>query len=174
MHRQYLSFRIAGEEYAVDILRAREILAYGTVTRVPQAPPTIRGVLNLRGRVVPVCDLAVKFGLPESQVTSRTCVVIVEVALSGEETLMGIMVDAVNQVLDLDSQAIQAAPPFGTRARLDYLVGMAQIEEKFVLVLNIDRLLSVEELQGADALVRSTSDSGLEAGDTDPAVSQGG
>ncbi|HKC12424.1 MAG TPA: chemotaxis protein CheW, partial [Vicinamibacteria bacterium] len=103
---QYLGFYIAGEEYAIGILRVREILEYDTVTKVPTTPPSIRGVINLRGSVVPVVDLAVKFGLPESVVSKRTCIVVVEVDLDGERAVMGVLADAVSQVIDLPASEV--------------------------------------------------------------------
>ncbi len=142
---QYLSFQVAGESYAVGVLQAREIIEYSTVTRVPQAPPAVRGVINLRGSVVPVVDLAVKFGLPASEIGRRTCVVIVECTLDGESTVMGVMADAVNQVLDLGPADIEPAPSFGTRVRTEYLQGMGKLEQGFVLLLDMDKLLSTAE-----------------------------
>ncbi len=110
---QYLTFHLVGEEYAVGILQVKEIIEYGIITKVPQTPPSIRGVINLRGSVVPVVDLAMKFGLSPSPVTERTCIVIVEADLEGERTVMGIIADAVSQVIDLLPQDIQAPPAFG-------------------------------------------------------------
>ena len=143
---QYLGFYVAEEEYAIGILRVREILEFDTVTRVPTTPPSIRGVINLRGRVVPVVDLAVKLGLPESPITKRTCVVVVEVDLEGERTVMGVLADAVSQVLDLPASEIEPPPPFGPRVRVDCLLGMGRAGKKFVLLLDIDKLLSTDEL----------------------------
>lgn len=143
---QYLAFHLSGEEYAIGILRVKEIIEYDTLTKVPGTPPFIRGVINLRGSVVPVVDLAVKFGLPESAITRRTCIVIVEVDLEGERTLIGVIADAVSQVMDLLPEDIEAPPAFGTRVRVDYLQGMGKIGKKFVLILDIDRVLSAHEL----------------------------
>jgi purine-binding chemotaxis protein CheW len=148
---QYLSFFMDGEEYAIGILQVKEIIRYDTVTRVPSTPRWIRGVLNLRGLVVPVVDLAAKFGLRDSPVTAQTCVVIVETDLDGERTLMGVMTDAVSQVLDLGPQDIGEPPTFGTRVRVDYLVGMGKIGKKFVLILDIDGVLSAAELMAVAA-----------------------
>jgi purine-binding chemotaxis protein CheW len=148
--RQHLTFRVAGEEYAVGIMQVREILQYGTVTKVPGTPPSVRGVLNLRGSVIPVIDLAVKFGLPESVVTKRSCVVIVEVTLEAEKTVMGLMVDAVSQVMDLDQNQIQPPPAFGTQVKIDYLTGMGESGNKFVLLLDLERALTVNELKAAE------------------------
>ena len=149
---QYLCFRLAGEECAIGILRVREILEYDAVTKVPAMPPWVRGVMNLRGGVVPVIDLTVKFGLPESPVTRRTCIVIVEVAFDGEPAVMGIVVDAVSQVLELSPADIEPPPPFGTSVRADYLLGLGTFGDRFVLLLDIDRVLSAAELLKAASL----------------------
>ena len=149
---QYLGFYIAGEEFAIGILRVKEILEHGTITKVPTTPAWIRGVINLRGSVVPVVDLAVKFGLPGSPVTRTTCIVIVELELDGERTVMGVMTDAVTQVLELAPEAIEPPPPFGSRVRVDYLVGMGKLGEKFVLLLDVDRVLSASELLAAASI----------------------
>lgn len=143
---QYLSFFVAGEEYGVGILKVREILEFDTITRVPGTPPHVRGVLNLRGSVVPVIDLAVKLGLPETQVTRRTCVVIVEVLLEGEPTVMGLMADAVSQVIELSPDQVEPPPPFGTGIRVEFLQGMGRAGKKFVLLLDIERVLTTNEL----------------------------
>jgi purine-binding chemotaxis protein CheW len=152
---QYLGFHIAGEEYAIGILRVREILEYDTVTKVPTTPPSIRGVINLRGSVVPVVDLAVKLGLPESVVTKRSCVVVVEIALDGERTVMGLLADAVSQVIDLPAAEIEPPPPFGTRIRVECLLGMGRSGKKFVLLLDIDRLLSTDDVAAAQTATDS-------------------
>jgi purine-binding chemotaxis protein CheW len=143
---QYLTFFIAGEEYAIGILQIREIIEYNAITKVPTTPIWIRGVINLRGGVVPVVDLAVKFGLAETTITKRTCIIIVEVDLEGERTVMGIIADSVNQVIDLKPDDIEPTPSFGTRIRVDYLIGMGKVENKFVLILDIDQVLSANEL----------------------------
>lgn len=149
---QYLSFHIAGEEYAIGILQVKEILEYDTITGVPGAPPSIRGVINLRGSVVPVVDLALKFGLPESPITKRTCIVVVEVNLDGERTVMGVMADTVSQVIDLGAADIEPPPAFGTRAHIEYLLGMGKAGKKFILLLDIDRVLALHELLAMNAL----------------------
>lgn len=143
---QYLTFHIAGEEYAVGILRVKEIITYGTLTTVPQTPPSIRGVINLRGNVVPVVDLAVRFGLPASPVTGRTCIVIVELNLATEQTVMGIMADSVSEVVELIAEDILPAPAFGTHVRTDFLRGMGKAGAKFVLILDIDKVLSAGDM----------------------------
>ena len=150
---QYLTFTIGDEEYALGILRVREIIQYDTVTRVPRMPPWIRGVINLRGGVVPVLDLALKLGLPAAEVTKETCIVISEVAADGESCLMGIVADTVCQVIDLSASEIEPAPAFGTRVRVDYLHGMGKVGRRFVLLLDAERVLSADELSGTAALV---------------------
>ena len=139
---QYLSFQLAGEEFAFGILRVKEILEYDTLTRVPNAPPAVRGVINLRGAVVPVLDLAHLFAVPATAVTKRSCVIIVEVRVDEQQLVMGILADAVNQVIELAPGAIEPPLAFGSRVRVDYLVGMGKMDSrKFVLILDIDRLL---------------------------------
>ena len=144
-HAQYLTFQVADAEYGVGILQVREIIEYDTITRVPHAPSAVRGVINLRGSVVPVVDLAVKFGLPESRITKRSCVIVVECVLDGELTVMGVLCDAVSQVIDLTTADIEPAPAFGSRVRIEFLRGMGKVGGKFVLLLDLDRLLSADE-----------------------------
>jgi purine-binding chemotaxis protein CheW len=146
---QYLTFHLAGEEYGVGILKVKEILEYDTLTKVPAAPSFIRGVINLRGSVVPVIDLAVKFGLAASPITKRTCVVIVEADADGRRTVMGIIADSVSKVIDLAPGDIEPAPQFGTRVRSDHLQGMGKTGKKFALLLDIDRVLAADELAAA-------------------------
>jgi purine-binding chemotaxis protein CheW len=143
---QYLSFFIAGEEFAVDILRVREIIEYGVLTVVPGMPDCVRGVINLRGRVVPVIDLGVRFGLPTGAVTRRSCIVVVETTRDDESIVMGIVADAVHQVLALEPSTIEPPPAFGSRIEAEFLVGMAQSGPKFVMLLDSDRALAVESL----------------------------
>ncbi len=142
---QYLSFVLAGEEYAVDILRVKEIIEYGTLTRVPGMPPAVRGVINLRGRVVPVVDLALRFGLPPVVVTPRSCIVMVEFSGADGGIVIGVITDAVSEVLDLAAEEIQSPPSFGTSVGAEFLDGMAETSgRKFVMLLNIDRALGTD------------------------------
>lgn len=151
--QQYLTFFIRGEEYAVGILRVREIIEYETVTRVPTTPLHVRGVINLRGAVMPVVDLAAKFGHGETQPARTTCVVVVETRLRDELLTVGIMADAVSEVVDIPSAAIEPPPSFGTQVRIDFLTGMGKLDGRLVLVLDIDRILSpVEVEQTLDAI----------------------
>lgn len=149
---QYLTFVLAGEEYGVGILDVREIIEYDTLTRVPMTPGWVRGVLNLRGNVVPVIDLALKFGLPATEFTDRTCVVIVELEQDDDELVMGVLVDRVSQVTDLESDQIEPPPAFGTHIHVDYLLGMGRLEERFVLLLDVSRVLASEELTEVEGI----------------------
>jgi purine-binding chemotaxis protein CheW len=144
--QQYLTFMIAGEEYAVSLLKVREIIEYDTVTEVPRTPEWIRGVINLRGSVVPVIDLAVKLRQAPSVAGKLTCIVISEVECEGEATVMGIMADSVRQVIDLNPQDVEPPPTFGTRVKVDYLLGMARSGKKFCLILDTEKVLSTDEL----------------------------
>jgi purine-binding chemotaxis protein CheW len=148
---QYLTFHLADEEYAVGILRVKEIIPYGALTKVPQTPPSIRGVINLRGSVVPVVDLALKFGLGIGVETHRTCIVIVEANLDGEPTTMGVIADSVNQVIEFSADDILPAPVFGTHVSINFLTGMGKSGSKFVLLLDIDRVLSVTDVDNSAA-----------------------
>src|SRR5208283_3861813 len=114
---QYLTFFTAGEEYAVSIVKISEIVEYETVTTVPNTPVWIRGVTNLRGKVVPVVDLAVKFGMPAAAISKFSCIIITEVMFQGENLIMGVLADSVNQVIELSTDEIEATPPFGTRVK---------------------------------------------------------
>ena len=156
--QQYLTFFLAGEEYAIEVLRVREIIEYGNVTRVPSMPTCIRGVVNLRGSVLPVVDISVKFGFPPTEPTRQTCIVVVEVELEddGKQTVLGVLTDAVNQVIELSDFRIQPPPTFGTRVRLQFLRGLAEVDSGFILLLDIRRLMTSEELLAVyPALVES-------------------
>ena len=144
--QQYLTFMLGGETYAMGILAIKEIIEYGNITEVPRMPDFIRGVINLRGAVVPVIDLGARFGKRATDITRRTCIVIIEVA-NGEGTQdIGVMVDAVNEVLEISASEIEPAPSFGANIRADFIDGMGKINGKFVIILNIHQVLSVEEM----------------------------
>ncbi|WP_375768447.1 chemotaxis protein CheW [Archangium gephyra] len=151
---QYLSFIIAGEEYALGILQVKEIIEYDTVTRVPGVPVWVRGVFNLRGSVVPVVDLSVKLGMPPSTLTRWSCIVVVEVKLGQERIVLGLLSDAIGQVIELEPGAVVPPPAFGTPIHGDYLLGMGRVGtgKKFVLLLDIDKVLSSQEVLAAGAL----------------------
>jgi purine-binding chemotaxis protein CheW len=167
---QYLTFLTAGEEYAISIVKVREIIEYEAVTTVPKTPIWIRGVTNLRGKVVPVVDLAVKFGLPSSKISKFSCIIITEVMFQGENLTMGVLADSVSQVIELSADEIEAAPPFGTRVKTEYLLGMGALGKKFCLILDIDKVLSTDELL---AVTESVADeSAADASAVEPPVKQ--
>jgi len=143
---QYLTFVSGNEIYGVSILVIKEILEYHEPTVVPMMPDFIRGVINLRGSVVPVIDLSLRLGKDAGEVTKRTCVVIIEIQHEEERMEIGIIVDAVNEVLDILPENIEPAPNFGAKIRTDFISGMGKVDEKFVVLLSIDHVLSVEEL----------------------------
>jgi len=142
---QYLTFMLAGEMFAIGILAIKEIIEYGHLTEVPMMPASVRGVINLRGAVVPVMDLQARFGRPASAVTKRTCIVIVELDSATESQVIGVMVDAVNEVLDLPASDIEPPPSFGAAIRRDFVCGMAKVRGNFVIVLDVANVLSIED-----------------------------
>jgi len=145
--KQYLSFVVGGTDFGVPILKVKEILQYEDVTRVPGTPASIRGVINVRGSVVPVVDLAVKFGRPEVPTTKRTCVLVVETRAGDEVLTLGVIADAVSEVVDLGAEDIEPAPSFGTGMKLEYITGMGKAGKGFVILLDIDRVLSSSEAE---------------------------
>ena len=158
-HAQYLTFMLGGEAFAIRILAIREIISYGGLTEVPMMPPSIKGVINLRGAVVPVVDLAVRFNRSSGDITKRTCIVIVEMQNAEERQVIGVIVDAVNAVLEIPAADIEPAPNFGAKIRTDFIVGMGKVNEKFIILLNIDRVLSIEELgELSEVAARSIAD----------------
>lgn len=144
--QQYLTFLLGGEMFAVAILNVKEIIEYGSLTEIPMMPPFIRGVINLRGAVVPVIDLSARFGGRQSEVGKRSCIVIVEVSEGEFQHDIGIMVDAVSEVIEIPGSDIEPPPSFGARIRADFIDGMGKVAGKFVIILNILRVLSVEEI----------------------------
>ena len=153
MNTQYLTFFVGAEEYAIGILRVREILEFAGATRVPRTPASVLGVINLRGRVVPVIDLARKFGAEPSAVTSRTCVVLVDVEIEGESLVVGLLADSVHEVVEIAPEAIEPPPSFGTRMSIEFLQGIGRYRDHFVLILEIDRVLSTLEAEGVEMIV---------------------
>lgn len=144
--QQFLSFFFGGEEYAAEILRIREVVEYQRLTPVPTTPPWVRGVMNLRGKVVPVLDLAAKLQQGETPVEKLTCIVIFEVELAGEPTPMGVMIDVVGRVLELRAEEIQEPPDFGSPVRIDLLEGLGMVDDKPIPILDIQKVLTEEEL----------------------------
>jgi len=149
---QYLTFMLGTEVFAINILNIKEIIEYGQLTEVPRMPSFIRGVINLRGSVVPVIDLSARFGKASSEITRKTCVVILEVMFEEEQHTVGVMVDAVNAVLDIDADQIEPAPTFGANIRNEFIHGMGKVEGKFVIILDVNYVLSMEEMASLAAV----------------------
>jgi purine-binding chemotaxis protein CheW len=143
---QYLTFMLGGEVFAIGILAIKEIIEYDHLTEVPMMPACVRGVINLRGAVVPVMDLSARFGKPPTAVTKRTCIVIVEIEREGERQDVGVTVDAVNEVLEIAASEIELAPSFGANIRTDFIHGMGKLNGKFVIILDTDHVLSVDDV----------------------------
>jgi len=144
---QYLTFTLGKEMFAIGILNIKEILEYGQLTSVPMMPEFIRGVINLRGAVVPVVDLGARFGDKQSDITKRTCIVIIEVTTDETSQDIGVVVDAVSEVLEIPEEEIEPAPAFGAKIRADFIAGMGKVNGKFVIILEVNKVLSVDELE---------------------------
>lgn len=144
---QYLTFKLENELFALDIGKVREVLDFTTITKVPQTPDYMRGVINLRGSVVPVVDLRLKFGMAMAEQTVNTCVIIVEVELEGEKVVMGAMADAVQEVMDLEPDQIEPPPRIGTKLNTDFIKGMGKHNEQFIIILDIDKVFTSGELE---------------------------
>jgi purine-binding chemotaxis protein CheW len=146
--KQYLTFMLGGEMFSIGILCIREIIWYSNLTEVPMMPACIRGVINLRGAVVPVMDLSSRFGKPATPVTKSTCIIIVEVETQneGERQSMGVVVDSVQAVLEIAASDIESAPSFGAKIRSDFIEGIGKVAGKFVILLNVNNVLSMQEI----------------------------
>jgi len=147
---QYLTFLLGSEMFALGILAIKEIIEYRAPTEVPMMPASVRGVINLRGAVVPVVDLQARFGRPPSPVSRRSCIVILEIAQADERQVVGVVVDAVSEVLDIPMDDIEPPPAFGTRIRRDFIAGMGKVRERFVILLNAEQALALDEMTGLD------------------------
>lgn len=155
---KYLVFQLGREEFAIRVLKVREIMGVPEITAVPQTPACVKGVINLRGKVIPVVDLRLKFGLPEQEYTQRTCIIVVQVqSEAGPQAgtmMMGIVVDGVAEVLNLSEAEIEDTPDFGDGTATPYLLGMAKVKDKVKILLDIDRVLACQDLQALNALVQ--------------------
>lgn len=158
MVSQYLIFSLGNEQFAVGTLRVREIIEYGNLTSVPMMPAFIRGVINLRGAVVPVIDLNARFGRARTETSRRTCIVILEVQAEDHTHVLGIIVDAVSAVRQIDAAHIEPTPSFGTRIRADFISGMAKVNNGFVILLELGKALSVDEISTLHGLSSSGKD----------------
>ena len=157
--RQYLSFKLDEEEFALDISKVREVLDFTKITKVPQTPAFMKGVINLRGAVVPVVDLNKKFGIKDTEKTVNTRIIIGEVDIEGDNLVLGVLADSVHEVMELEPDHIEPAPKIGTRLNTDFLKGMGKRDEEFVMILDIDKVFSADDL----AIVNQTSQASLNA-----------
>ena len=143
---QYLSFKLGEEVFAVDVAKVREILDVIAITKVPQTPDYMRGVINLRGSVVPVMDMRLKFGLPPTERTVNTCIIVMEVTHDGETMVLGSLADSVQEVLELEPDQIEPPPRIGTHLRTDFIKGMGKYNDLFIIILDIDQVFNAGEL----------------------------
>jgi purine-binding chemotaxis protein CheW len=141
---KYLTFGLGVEEYGLPVLKVREIIKMLDITQVPQMPAHVKGVINLRGKVIPVVDLRLKFGFPSQEYNERTCVIVVEVVISNGGVMMGIVVDAVSEVLNLAAEDIERTPDFGEQVDTDYMTGVAKVKGKVKILLDLDRVLGAD------------------------------
>ncbi len=143
---QYLTFKLADEVFALDVAKVREILEQSSITKVPQTPDFMRGVINLRGSVVPVIDMRLKFGMSATEQTVNTCIIVAEVQMDDEIIVLGALADSVQEVIEMEPQQIEAAPHIGTRLNTDFIKGMGKHDGRFVIILDIDKIFTSEEL----------------------------
>ena len=151
---KYLTFHLINEEFGVRVLKVREIMGVQEITAVPQTPSHVKGVINLRGKVIPVVDLRLKFGLPPAEYNQRTCIIVVQVQGESGAILMGVVVDGVSEVLNLNASEIEDTPNFGGNAAGQYLLGMAKVKGKVKILLDIDQVLSSQDLHGLSEMLR--------------------
>jgi len=144
--RQYLTFKLGEEVFAMDVSHVREILEFNSVTKVPKTPDFMRGVINLRGSVVPVLDMRLKFGMSMTEKTVNTCIVVLEVSLEGEKIVIGALVDSVQEGFELDPEQIEPPPRIGIQIKTDFIKGMGKRNDHFIIILDIDKLFTTEEL----------------------------
>jgi purine-binding chemotaxis protein CheW len=150
---KYLTFQLANEEFGIRVLKVREIMGLQEITAVPQTPAYVKGVINLRGKVVPVVDLRLKFALSAAEYTQRTCIIVTQVQGESGPVLIGIVVDGVSEVLNLTAQEIEDTPDFGSEAGVRYLLGMAKVKGKVKILLDIDQVLSTQELHNLGSMI---------------------
>jgi purine-binding chemotaxis protein CheW len=151
---KYLTFKLAKEEFAIQVLKVREIMGVQDITSVPHTPVYVKGVINLRGKVIPVLDLRLKFGLPEVAYDRRTCIIVVQIQSPAGSLLTGIVVDSVSEVVNIAAAEIEDTPDFGEGIETPYLLGMAKIKDKVKILLDIDCVLSTQELQGLRSVLQ--------------------
>lgn len=144
---QYLTFELGNEHYAIGVMKVREVLELDEVTRIPKMPAYMRGVINLRGSVVPVLDLRMKFGMSPTEKTIETRIVVLEISVADEEVVLGALADRVNEVIDLTQDQIEAAPRIGTRLKNDVIKGVGKRDNQFIIILDIDRIFTLEDIE---------------------------
>ena len=144
---KYLTFKLADEEYGLEILKVKEIIGLMNITKVPQTPESVRGVINLRGKVIPVTDLRVKFSMEKIEDTNATCIIVVDVSRNRINTLIGILVDSVSEVMEIREDEIEDAPAFGAEVNTDYILGMSKTKDKVIMLLDINRVLIEENFE---------------------------
>ncbi|MFZ2958681.1 MAG: chemotaxis protein CheW [Candidatus Ozemobacteraceae bacterium] len=149
---QYLTFKLGEEVFAVDVAQVREILDFTTVTKVPQTPEFMRGVINLRGSVVPVVDMRLKFGMSKTEKSVNTCIVVVEVNLENETLVIGALADSVQEVVELEAGQIEPPPKIGSRLKVEFLKGMGKRDERFIMILDIDKVFNASEIAVAQGV----------------------
>lgn len=151
--RQYLTFKLMDEVFAVDVEKVREILEFTSITKVPQTPEYMRGVINLRGSVVPVMDMRLKFGLPESEKTVNTCIIVVEVSHEDEIMIIGALADSVQEVFELEPEQIEPPPHIGAKISPNIILGMGKSDGQFIMILDIDKIFNCDELNLTEEMI---------------------
>ena len=158
---QYLTYKLGDEVFAIDIAKVREVLDFTTLTKVPRTPAFMRGVINLRGSVVPVVDMRLKFGMTKTEQTVNTCVIITEVTVDGDTTVLGVLADSVQEVIGLESGSIAPAPKIGTKLNNEFIQGMGKKDDAFIIIFDIDKIFSIDELisvQPGQAEIRTSDE----------------
>ena len=152
MAGKYLTFQLGSENYGLQILKVQEIIGIMNVTKVPRTPSYVRGVINLRGKVIPVIELRVKFGMDTSEDSERTCIIVLQVSHGDTSLITGIIVDEVSEVLDIAANQIEPAPSFGTTVDTEFILGMGKVGNKVIMMLDVDRVLSMGDLAALSSL----------------------
>lgn len=144
--KSYLTFKLGNEEFAAHVSKVLNILEMTSITKVPKAPDYLKGVINLRGAVLPVIDTRIKFGMPETEYTNNTCIIVLDIDVDGESVHVGAIVDSVQAVLEIDNNQIMPLPTLGSRYKSEFIIGMAKVDERFIIILNMDAIFSVDEI----------------------------
>ncbi len=153
--KQYLTFQLGGETFGIDVAYVREILEFTSVTKVPETPDFMKGVINLRGSVVPVMDMRLKFGLDEIEKTVNTCIIVVEVSFDGDNVIIGALVDSVQEVFELDPSLIEPPPRIGSQLKTEFIQGMGKKDDQFIIILDTTRIFSMEEQEDISSAINA-------------------